>query len=201
LDAYLQIDLGVAAALRRGESQGRRLACARGCAACCRTHQDIPVYPLELMGLYWYCIERLDLESRARLRERLVDGAPAGACPFLIDDACAVHPLRPMACRQFNVFDRPCAEGEDAFHTRRRDVMTPIARYAEAAFAILLPFYGVKGKRERREAIAQGRLHALARPLRGLDWSRLAERMGTGPGCAAAPGHTRGADSDNLPPP
>lgn len=180
LDAYHEIDLGVHEAVRREERQGRALACGRGCAACCRSHKDIPVYPLELMGLYWYCNERLTGELRERLRQQLTNYTSGGACPFLVDDACSVHPMRPMACRQFNVFDRVCAEGEDAFHTRRKDVMTPIARFADAAFDRLLPFYGVKGKRERREAIRTGRVHALAQVLQGLDWSRLAERMGEG---------------------
>jgi hypothetical protein len=32
---------------------------------------------------------------------------------------------------QFNLFDRACAEGEDAFYTRRRDLLTPIRRFAD----------------------------------------------------------------------
>lgn len=178
LDAYHEIDQGVQEAVRREELQGRRLACGRGCAACCRSHQDIPVYPLELMGLYWYCIEQVGWELQGRLRRQLAGYQGVGACPFLVDEACGVHPLRPMACRQFNVFDRVCAEGEDAYHTRRRDVMTPIRRFSDAAFDRLLPFYGITTKRERREAIAQGRIHALAQPLRSVEWSRLAARMG-----------------------
>ena len=185
LDAYHEIDRGVHQSVRREERQGRRLACFRGCAPCCRSHQDIPVYPLELMGLYWFCIERLVGEPRARLRHQLASYQGVGACPFLMDEACGVHPMRPMACRQFNVFDRVCAEGEDAYHTRRKDVMTPIRRFADAAFDRLLPFYGVKTKRERREALAQGRVHALAQPLRGVDWPRLAARM-DGPGRAGS---------------
>lgn len=107
LDAYHEIDRGVHEAVRREERQGRRLACSRGCAACCRSHQDIPVYPLELMGLY---------------------------------------------------------------------------------------FYGVKTKRERRETLAQGRVHALVQPLRCVDWSRLAARM-EGPGRAGS-GAGSGVEAD-----
>jgi len=177
LDAYRTIDQGVHEAVRREERQGRRLACGRGCAACCRSHKDIPIYPLELMGLYWYCIEQLSGARGARVRDQLANAEGLDACPFLVDEACSVHPLRPMACRQFNVFDRVCAEGEDAYHSRRRDVMTPIRRFSDAAFDQLLPFYGVKSKPERRAAIRSGRVHALARSLRGVDWSRLAARM------------------------
>jgi hypothetical protein len=82
-----------------------------------------------------------------------------------------------MACRQFNVFGRACAEGEDAFHTRRGDVMTPIRRFADDAFDRLLPHYGIKKKAERRTAIRDGRIHALARDMLTIDWSRLGQRM------------------------
>ena len=88
--------------------------------------------------------------------------------------------MRPIACRQFNVFDRVCAEGEDAFHTRRGDVLTPLRRYADEAYDLMLPFYGIKDRKERRAAVKSGRIHALARVLQGLDWTKLAQRMGQG---------------------
>jgi Fe-S-cluster containining protein len=177
LDAYHEIDRGVHEAVQREDRQGRHLACVRGCAACCRSHLDIPVYPLELMGLYWHCIERTQGPLRERLRVRLADYVAGDPCPFLVDEACGVHPMRPMACRQFNVLDRACVEGEDAFHTRRGDVVAPIRRFADAAFERLLPFYGIGNKAERRQALRDGRVHALARPLQSLDWRALASRM------------------------
>ncbi len=187
LDAYLTIDQGVYEGVRREEGQGRRLACADGCSACCRSHLTIPVYPLELMGLYWYCSERLGGDLRGRVAHQLRGHATGQPCPFLVDGSCAVHPLRPIACRQFNVFDRVCDAGEDAFHSRRGDVLTPIGRYADRAFDRMLPFYGITERHERREAIKTGRLHALARVLQGLDWARLAERMdGVGTGLGSA---------------
>ncbi|MDX2503237.1 MAG: hypothetical protein QNL62_01985 [Gammaproteobacteria bacterium] len=44
--------------IKREEKQGKKLACARGCAACCRSHETIPVYPLELMGMSWYAFDK-----------------------------------------------------------------------------------------------------------------------------------------------
>ena len=88
--------------------------------------------------------------------------------------------MRRMACRQFNVFDRVCVEGEDAFHTRRKGVLTPMRGFADAAFDRLPRLCGIKVQRERRDARRTGRVHALARVLRELHWSRLAERMGEG---------------------
>ena len=57
LDAYEIIDRGISAAIEREQKQGRTLACTKGCSSCCASHQDIPVYPLELMGMSWYVIE------------------------------------------------------------------------------------------------------------------------------------------------
>ena len=177
LEAYRIVDEGVAEGIARAARQGRHLACAKGCAACCRSHLTIPVYPLELVGIYWYATERLEEPVRSRLKAQLrahVSGAP---CPFLVDEACSVHPLRPMACRQFNVFDRVCVEGEDAFHTRPQDVLVPDRRRVDAAFFELLPFYGVKGTRERRDALKKGLQHALAKVLQEQDWAKLAGRI------------------------
>lgn len=186
LDAYHTIDQGVHEGVRRAERQGRMHACARGCSACCRCHLDIPVYPLELMGLYWYAVEGLTGPLRERVAAQLEGFSTGAPCPFLVDGVCSVHPMRPVACRQFNVFDRVCEEGEDAFHTRPGDVMKPIRRFADEAFDRMLPFYGVNEKHARRLAVKTGQIHALARVLQQLDWPRLAERMRAGRGTPAA---------------
>lgn len=175
LDAYYKADQGVAEGVRRAEGEGRRLACARGCAACCETHATIPVYPLELMGLSWYATEKLAEPWRGRLQRQLREGSEG--CPFLVDGVCAVHPLRPMACRHFNVFDRPCAEDEDPYYSRREDVLTPIARFKDAALEATLPFYGIKTKQERRRAMKSGAVHRMARVMKACNWPSLAERM------------------------
>ena len=65
-----------------------------------------------MVGIYWYAIEKVSGETRQRLHEQLFQYRLVTLCPFLVDDACAIHPLRPMACRPFNVFDGVCAEGE-----------------------------------------------------------------------------------------
>jgi Fe-S-cluster containining protein len=103
-------------------------------------------------------------------------GARPG-CPFLVDEACAIHPMRPMACRQFNVFDRVCVEGEDAYYTRRADVLTPIKRFSDDAFYSMMPFYGIRKNSERRRAVKEGRMHAMARVLRELNWASVADKM------------------------
>ena len=125
----------------------------------------------------WYVIEKLQPPLREQLQQQLQQLAALDSCPFLIEGACSIHPMRPIACRQFNVFGKPCALGEDAFHTRRGDVMTPIQRFVDEAFNVMLPFYGIKQKAERRQAIKQGRLHALARVMRDCNWATLPAKM------------------------
>jgi len=177
LEAYHIIDKGVAEGIRREELQGRTLACCKGCAACCRSHKTIPVYPLELAGMTWYATEKLKEPLRSGLRNQLENHRELDSCPFLVGDVCSVHPLRPVACRQFYVFGRVCMEGEDAFYTRRNDVLTPFGKYTDAAFDVMLPFYGVEKKAERKKAIKEGAMHQVARIMNSLNWASLAEKM------------------------
>jgi uncharacterized protein len=168
---------GVASAIK---ADGRMLACGRGCASCCRTHTDIPVYPLELMGIAWYTTDMLTGDLRDRVRAQLQQHRDLGACPFLVGEACAIHPLRPMACRQFNVFVTVCAAGEDAFHTRRGDVLQPDAKRKDEALREMLRHHNVKDARERRRLVESGEVHRLAQSLREMRWETLAARMGGG---------------------
>ena len=177
LDAYHCADTGVAEGVRREQANGRTLACAKGCSACCRSHITIPVYPLELVGMTWFVTEKLQGPARDPLKAQLRTHRQGQPCPFLVQGECAVHPMRPLACRHFNVFGRACAEGEDAKYTRRQDVLTPIPKYKDDAFFAMLPFYGVKRTSERRKLIKSGALHQMARVLQQCNWHSLAERM------------------------
>jgi Fe-S-cluster containining protein len=177
LDAYHTVDRGVAAGIARERRRGRQLACAKGCSHCCRSHTTIPVYPLELVGLTWYAAEQLTGPMRDRVREQLRGHRKGEPCPFLVDGVCAVHPLRPMACRQFNVFGRACGEGEDAYYSRRRDVLTPNPKYADEAFFAMLPFYGVEDPRQRRELVRSGAARRMAQVLQECNWGSVADKM------------------------
>jgi len=177
LDAYHIIDQGVTDAIHREVVQGRTIACGKGCAACCRCHKDIPVYPLELVGITWYTVEKLANATRGKLKQQLRDFQQGDACPFLIGNDCSIHPMRPMACRQFNVFDKVCDEGEDAFHTRRKDVLNPIKKYSDQAFERTLPFYGVTNAAQRKQVIKNAEQHRLAKELQQCSWSSLADKM------------------------
>ena len=177
LDAYHIIDKGIAASIESYRKKGRKLACAKGCSSCCVTHQDIPIYPLELQGLIWYVTEKFSGSDREVLKSHLSKFTRDRACPFLINGTCSIHPMRPMACRQFNVFVKSCEEGEDPFHTRRHDVMDPVKKHVDQAFFIMLPYHGIEKESERIKFIEAGEMHKMVRELHGCNWKALAEKM------------------------
>jgi uncharacterized protein len=178
LDAYAVIDEGVAAGISEEEKKRSiRLACAKGCGKCCTTHRDIPVYPLELVGIYWFAIEKLTQPLRGIVKKQLVNHRKGDACPFLVEASCSIHAMRPAACRQFNVFNKRCETGEDPYYTRRADVLTPRSGYIDNAFSIMLPFYGITNKREIETASRTRIINSLARPLQLCQWHELPVRM------------------------
>jgi Fe-S-cluster containining protein len=177
LDAYDIVDRGVAQAVEAGQKRGRTLACRRGCSYCCRTHRDVPVYPLELVGISWYVTEKITGPERGMLMEQLKNYSSDGTCPFLLNDYCLIHPLRPIACRQFNVFGKPCIEGEDPYYTRREDVMPPVKKHVDQAFFVMLPFYGVEKESERIKIIEKGEMHRMVRVLQSCNWKSLAGKI------------------------
>lgn len=176
LNAYEIIDKGVRVALEREKKKNLELACRKGCSNCCKTHKDIPVYPLELSGIYWFTIERLEGHNRQILKKQLRSHKKS-FCPFLIDESCSIYQIRPIACRQFNVFRKECEIGEDPYHTRKGDVLIPIKDYTEKAFYIMLPFYGIIKEKDRLDAIKKNLIHAHAQNLHSINWTLLANRM------------------------
>jgi Fe-S-cluster containining protein len=178
LDAFALIDKGLSAAIQEHEKKFKtKLACKKGCGSCCRTHSDIPLYPLEMVGIYWYTIEKLGQPLRGILKKQLLEHRKGNSCPFLVDNACAIHNFRPIACRQFNVFASPCAEGEDPYYTRRKDVLTPSKKFTDRAIMVMLPFYGVTDEAAKAHAVNSGLIHSQACVLQACHWKELALRM------------------------
>ena len=177
LDAYCIVDKGIAEALSAEARKGRKLACGKGCSTCCKTHSTIPVYPLELVGLSWYVTEKAKGPIRDKIRVNLREYEENDACPFLIDGVCSVHPMRPVSCRQFMVFSKPCEVGEDPYYTRREDVLTPIKKYTDRAFFIMLPFYGVESDSDRWKIVERGAVHQVVKLLQTCNWKSLAGKM------------------------
>jgi Fe-S-cluster containining protein len=176
LDAHAIADTGVAVAVREEEKRRKtKLACAKGCGNCCEHQKDLPLYPHELVGIYWYVSEKLEQPVRLVLRERLVGHAPSDPCPFLINGACSIHPLRPIGCRQFNVFETPCARNEDPYYTRRQDVLVPLQEYTDRAFNAVVPFYNMDKEMVGASAIKLIRSQIMN--LQTVDWTKLVSLM------------------------
>ena len=183
LDAYAVADTGVAIAIRDAEKKDKKkLACGKGCGACCVHQKDLPLYPHEIVGIYWYVSEKLTGSARNALAKRLAQRDAHPGCPFLVDDSCSIHPVRPFGCRQFNVFTTPCASGEDPYFTRNDDVLKPMQDYLDRAFTAVIPLYiGV-----RKEDVP-GSIRIIRSQIMNLltyDWSKLADLMEKGPAAA-----------------
>jgi Fe-S-cluster containining protein len=177
LDAYAIVDKGVAVAIKAEEDElNIKLACRECCDNCCRSQKDIPIYPLELIGISWFVTEKLSGPVRATLRDQLAGHSEGDPCPFLIKGSCSIHLLRPVACRQFNVFYEPCDVGEDPYFTRREDVLTPIREYTNQAFSVMLPFYGVPDDADKAWAV-DSIIRTQALNLQSFDWKELVRIM------------------------
>ncbi len=177
-DAYYAADQGIYEAIDSEIMKKKRtLACVKGCSACCRTHVTIPVYPLELMGIYWFLFDSVKRDVYEAISVQLLDYVPGKGCPFLVGGACGIHPARPLACRFFNVFSKPCGEGEDPYYTRRQDVWTPDEKLKEKALARMLPYHGIVQRAERREAMKNGFMMRFVKNLQDMNWPGIAIRL------------------------
>ncbi|KHK00589.1 YkgJ family cysteine cluster protein [Desulfovibrio sp. TomC] len=174
LEAYAILDAGIARAVA---ADSRNPACHSGCHACCL--QPIPVSSLEVQGLRWFALTQLSGRP-ARLVGAALLLSPTGTgerCPFLVDGACSVYALRPMACREFVVFGRPCQSEEHVEALRPEDLL-PLPEAAQSrAFAALLPHYGVVGPEAVATALRDRLILHDTRILRGHDWSSLAAAL------------------------
>lgn len=126
---------------RLASEHGVKPACGPGCAHCCRG--VIPVSAPELAGAFWYAAGHCPGADRLGIERRLRGRAP-GECPFLLGGNCSVYPMRFLACRQFFVFGRACAAGEDVWETRGRDIPRPHREKKLKALAELAALYGVE---------------------------------------------------------
>ncbi|MBF0539006.1 MAG: YkgJ family cysteine cluster protein [Nitrospirae bacterium] len=176
LDGYSIIDSGVETYIQVEVARGKRsLACHKGCGNCCISQTDIPVYPHEVAGIYWYVTEKLPQEARSLLMGQ-IDASQidiSAPCPFLGGQECLIHAVRPASCRVFNVFDTPCQQDEDPFYTRQFDVLLPPQEYINEAFYTVLPFYGLKDRYDRMDALEDGLINSRIMNLKTYNWKEL----------------------------
>jgi Fe-S-cluster containining protein len=116
---------------------GSPISCRAGCGACCRQMVPVSFFEAEALSDWMNTLpegRRIELEGRfhkaliglrdAGVIERLLDdrwtveeeaatklaidyfhaGVP---CPFLEDESCSIHPIRPLICREYLVTSPP----------------------------------------------------------------------------------------------
>ena len=116
----------------RVEGEGRAISCRAGCGACCRQAVPIAAAEARAVARHVSAmpeprrsqiIQRFE-SARAALDVAGVDHGPVAfsaetvearlengmayfragvACPFLEDESCSIHPIRPLACREYLV--------------------------------------------------------------------------------------------------
>jgi uncharacterized protein len=75
------------------EKHQDKMACAPGCASCCKV--DLSVFPIEANQVK-KALATLPAQTMAKIKERI---AKEEFCPLLIDDHCAIYEERPIICR------------------------------------------------------------------------------------------------------
>lgn len=112
-DTLVDTLAAVAQASQRAYPARQPIACAKGCHFCC--YQRVTVNAPEIFTLARRLGQRADVAGhRARLAARADrDGSdPARVldrtkpCSFLVDQACGLHPIRPLVCRVIVSLDR-----------------------------------------------------------------------------------------------
>jgi len=112
---------------------GHPISCRAGCGACCRQMVPISIFEAEALGEWFHTLpqeRQAELEARfhrgltvlkeAGVLEKLmqqdwgsdeksftqlaIDYFHAGVpCPFLENESCSIHPIRPLICREYLV--------------------------------------------------------------------------------------------------
>ncbi|HHV65345.1 MAG TPA: YkgJ family cysteine cluster protein [Peptococcaceae bacterium] len=170
LDAWVEVETHL-------KGIKNKIACFKGCGSCCRL-LPVPINHLEYLGLSWYVTEMLVCEDRYAVKSRLQNLSEDSPCPFLIDNACLVYPLRPLACRQFFILNNPCLEGQNPWFKRREDIYCALNQEISWLIATrYFPVYGLKGEAEQRKAFNEGFLTAQDKPLTAYRWSAVSEKI------------------------
>jgi Fe-S-cluster containining protein len=116
---------------------GFHVSCKAGCGACCRQLVPISIFEAEALSAWIRSLpEAHRQELASRFHQTLLALATAGLidrivntdwlaetesarklaldyfykhvpCPFLVDESCSIHPIRPLICREYLVSSSP----------------------------------------------------------------------------------------------
>lgn len=176
LDTYHISDTLVDEQIAALQGKGQPPACHRGCYVCCM-NSDVPITEPELLGISWYASEVLAGELRGIVKQRLFEHEATTECPFLVEGACSIYPVRPLICRQFYVASKACAPGEDILSSRMKDIVIfPKDVYRQVAMR-LLDHYGIQKLKAKTKAFESGFIPDHARSMHEYDWTLIARTM------------------------
>lgn len=129
------------------QAAGRPISCRAGCGACCRQLVPLSLFEAEaltqwlqtlpedrLAALHQRFHSALSALRDAGVINRILDGSwmtdektntrlnidyfHAGVpCPFLEDESCSIHPIRPLSCREYLVTSSPELCKDPALHS------------------------------------------------------------------------------------
>jgi Fe-S-cluster containining protein len=121
----------------QAQAAGRQISCKAGCGACCRQMVPLSIFEAEALtewlrslpaerqaelaerfhralcalrdaGMIDRIIESEWVIEEAPMTQLAIDYFHAGvACPFLENERCSIHPIRPLACREYLVMSSP----------------------------------------------------------------------------------------------
>jgi Fe-S-cluster containining protein len=107
---YGSVDGLLEAFVRRSAREGKPATCKKGCAWCC--HQAVFGVTHELLYIHDHLLENFGEKRRRGFLEKAKNKSTQTlhhsleeqlklrlSCPFLVEGACAIYPVRPMACR------------------------------------------------------------------------------------------------------
>ena len=173
LDTYYILTTGTALALKDEEARrGQTVGCGSGCAGCCM-RPEVPVTLLEVLGMWWFVMEKLPPGPREQLKQRLINHTGGLQCPFLVEARCIVYPVRPLACRFLHVFGTPCKPEEIPVQDRPQDVWLPREAVPRAIFT-MLEYFGLNTVEERLKAMEEGYIAGVSSPMNEFPWEKLA---------------------------
>ena len=142
---------------------GKAISCRAGCGACCRQMVPVSLFEAEAMTAWIGTLpaeQRAELERRfhralsalrdagvidkilnsdwvleqERTTQLAIDYFHAGVpCPFLENESCSIHPIRPVACREYLVTSPPEFCKDPAEH-QVEGIRLPI-KFSRALFA------------------------------------------------------------------
>ena len=177
LDSYAILDYEIQLDVKKGmRTKGQSIACHKGCFGCC-TRQEILLTLLEFMGISWFYSEICDVEIKKGIKPQLLSYKRRIECPFLLANVCSIYHVRPLVCRGFFVYGKPCGLDEDVAVKRPEDIHPPnreIGRYV--VFRLLdYPDFGCPNIEAKERAFNEGIIVNISKPMHEWDWVKYVE--------------------------